>query len=92
MAKEYRSRTKILVDLLTAVRDEEHAGVTRLLFLANLSHDRLKEYLDELDQRGWVSREVDGNRTLWQLTEQGRATLIELRKVQRLMADFGLGL
>ena len=63
-----------------------------MLFLANLSHERLKEYLDELSARRWATGEEAGNRVLWRLTEEGREVLREMRKMQQMMEDFGLGL
>lgn len=92
MAKEYRSRTRILFDILAAVRGEKQAAVTRLLFLANLSHDRLTAYLKELVDRGWLLEQEANNRRSWSLTEEGRRVLIELDRIHRFMDDFGLEL
>jgi predicted transcriptional regulator len=92
MPKEYRSRTRILLDILRAVRDEKVAAVTRLLFLANLSHDRLTGYLKELQEKGWVREDSNENRRVFELTEEGRAVLLEIERVARFMDDFGLGL
>lgn len=92
MAKEYRSRSRILLDLLRGVRDEERAGVTRLLLLANLSHPRLMEYLKELEQKAWVQRVEEGGRNHWVVTDEGKRVIGELSRVERLMQDFGLEL
>jgi predicted transcriptional regulator len=90
MAKEYRSRSRILLDVLRGVRDEGEAGVTRLLLLANLSHPRLTEYLKELEDKGWVVRVEEGKRSLWKVTDEGVRVIGELSRVERMMQDFGL--
>lgn len=92
MAKEYRSRNRILLDLLRAIKNEPSIGTTRLLFLANLSHERLQEYLGELKQRGWIAEEPQSDRRGYRLTEVGQRSLGELDRIDRLMADFGMNL
>lgn len=92
MGKEYRSKSRILLDLLRGVRDEGEAGVTRLLLLANLSHPRLVGYLEELESKGWVEPLQEGGRTLWRITTQGQQVLAELARVEKMMQDFGLEL
>lgn len=92
VGKEYRSKSRILLDLLRGIRDEGRAGVTRLLLLANLSHPRLVAYLEELESKGWVESTEEGGRTLWQITSRGREVLAELARVEKVMQDFGLGL
>lgn len=74
------------------MRDEKKAGVTRLLFMANLSHDRLTGYLRELIEKKWLVEEDDAGRRLWSLSEEGRSVLLELERVTRFMDDFGLEL
>ncbi|MGB0651568.1 MAG: winged helix-turn-helix domain-containing protein [Thermoplasmatota archaeon] len=96
MPKPYRSRSRIVLDILRAVRDEGDAQVTRLLLLSNLSHPRLKEHLDELTGKGWLAEAddaegTDGRRS-WRLTEEGRRMLAELDRIDQAMQDLGLGL
>ena len=92
MAKEYRSRNRILLDLLRAVKNEEGIGTTRLLFLANLSHERLQEYLGEGLQRGWILKTSASDRSTYRLTPEGQRFLGELDRIDRFMADFGMSL
>lgn len=92
MAKEYRSRNRILLDLLRAVKNEPGIGTTRLLFLANLSHERLQEYLGDALKRGWVAETLDADRRTYGLTGEGQKFLGELDRIDRFMQDFGMGL
>ena len=92
MAKEYRSRNRILLDLLRAVKSEPGIGTTRLLFFANLSHERLQEYLADALAKGWVLERPTGDRRTYELTPDGQRFLGELDRIDRFMQDFGMGL
>lgn len=90
MPKEYRGRIRIIGDILHAVNTEPGIGVTRLLFLSNLSHDRLTDYLAELRTRELLEeRESEGRRS-YHLTERGHRFLAEIHRIRTFMADFGL--
>jgi predicted transcriptional regulator len=90
MAKEYRGRIRILGDILHATNVEPGIGTTRLLFLSNLSHDRLTDYLAELKDKGLVEERDNDGRRNYHLTEKGHRFLAEVRRIQNFMADFGL--
>ena len=92
MAREYRSRTRILYDLLKAMKDEPGIGTTRLLFLANLSHDRMQDYVADLVARGFALEAPEGDRRTYRITDEGQRLLGELDRINRVMGDFGLGL
>lgn len=91
MPKPYRSKSKLALDVLRAVRDEGTAHTNRVLLLANLSYARLQEQLRGLEAKGWVET-VDGPQRAWRLTEAGRRVLASLEQVEALMGDFGLPL
>lgn len=80
------------MDILKSVKDEGDATITRLLFLANLSHPRLKEYLDELQRKGWIAQGENDGKAVWRITGEGQKVLGELDRIERSMADFGLDL
>ncbi len=86
MAKGYRSRSRITLDLLLAL--EAPCNVSTLLRVANVSHPRLKEYLAELGRNGWAAEQPTG----WQATAKGRMVRAELARVASEMADVGLEL
>lgn len=90
MAKEYRGRIRILGDILHAANQEPGIGTTRLLFLSNLSHDRLTDYLAELKAKGLMEERENAGRRAFHLTEKGHRFLAEMRRIQSFMADFGL--
>lgn len=90
--KAYRSRSRLVMDLLAAIQAEGPVGVTRLLTVANLTHGKLQELLRSFEERGWVVVERDGDRAAWKITEYGGRTLADLRRVDAVMQDHGLGL
>lgn len=92
MAKPYRSRSRLVLDVLRAVRAEEPAPVTRLLMVANLTHPRLLEQLQPLVAKGWLTEsEVEGRRA-WALTPAGHAAIAQLQRTEEALLDLGLAL
>lgn len=92
MAKEYRSRPRITLEILRAVKAEPGVGMTRLLLIANMSTERLQSYLADMATRGLVTEALeDGRRRYW-ITTDGQRVLTELEKIDRFMANFGMGL
>jgi predicted transcriptional regulator len=92
MKGPYRSRSRIVLDLLAAIQEEGPVGVTRLLRVANLTHAKLQELLASFEENGWVAAERDAERALWRITDQGRRVLADLRRIDAVMQDYGLGL
>jgi len=82
--KPYRSRLKIVLDILTAI-SEESGKVSKILLYANLSYDRLMKYLNELLEKGLIEEEMGEYR----LTEKGYRFLEELRRAEKLAEAFG---
>lgn len=83
-----RERYTILADILAAI---EHASrsapprVTMLVQRANLPHDRLKDYLHELEAAGLVQAAPAPA-----LTPEGREFMRKYREWQEVLERFGL--
>lgn len=90
--KGYRSRSRLVLDLLAAIHAEGPVGVTRLLQVANLTHTKLQEMLYSFEERGWVAAVRESERVQWRLSENGAVVLAELRRIDAVMQDHGLGL
>jgi len=85
--KPYRSRIKIIMDILEAIN--LHGGkISTILTYANLSHDRCVKYLSELLDKGLIEREPEG----YKLTEKGYNFLKELKRAEKLAEAFGFKL
>jgi len=91
--RAYRSKMRILADMMRAIQSEgeEGAGPTKILYAANLSHDRLTQYLDELIEKELI-REVnqENENRVYYLTEKGREFLREFVRIERFSEAFGI--
>ncbi len=91
--RSYRSKVRILVDMMRAIQQEgdDGAGPTKILYAANLSHDRLTQYLEELIEKGLVCAvEEGGSSRVFLLTDRGREFLREFTKVEKFSEAFGI--
>ncbi|MEM2143684.1 MAG: winged helix-turn-helix domain-containing protein [Candidatus Thorarchaeota archaeon] len=90
----YRSKMKIMADIMHAIGDcgEEGAMPTKILYAANLSHDRLTQYLDELVQKGLVLMLSSENGRVYRLSERGSEFLRAFDGIARFAEAFGISI
>ena len=91
--RAYRSKMRILADMMRTIQSEgeEGAGPTKILYTANLSHDRLKQYIDELVEKELIIEEdPESNNRVYFLTEKGREFLREFIRIERFSEAFGI--
>lgn len=84
-----RDKLKIYGDLLSALRSEfnerEKVVLTRVQVRINVPFDRLKSYITELRELGFIEDE-----TSLKLTEKGKQYLREYEKILDFMKRMGL--
>lgn len=85
---KYRSELKILVDILNVIKQEQETKPTKILYRANLSHDRLNKYLEKLMSMGLVDEIIIESRA-YMLTEKGHEFLKEFNKFAKFASAFG---
>jgi predicted transcriptional regulator len=86
---KYRSQLRIYVDIMRVIqREGNQAKPTRILYGANLSHDRLVKYLEELKALG-VIQETGTDDRVYSLTQKGIEFLNNFRKVESFAGAFG---
>jgi len=86
---KYRSQFRIYVDIMHVIqRENNEAKPTRILYGANLSHDRLIKYLEELKALG-VIQEIGRDDKVYSLTQKGIEFLNNFRKVESFASAFG---
>ena len=86
---KYRSQMRIYVDIMRVIqRENNQAKPTRILYGANLSHDRLLKYLEELKNLGVIEEAGMGDRD-YGLTQKGIEFLNQFRGVERFAGAFG---
>ncbi|MFH1325491.1 MAG: winged helix-turn-helix domain-containing protein [archaeon] len=86
-----RSRVEIIHDILKII--QERGGrikKTHLMYKANLSHNQMKLYLEELEKNGLVGNEDSGNKTLLCITRKGRDFFIKYMQFREFEKTFGL--
>ena len=88
--QKYRSKGRIFADILRAVAEDGPVKVTHVLYKANLSHDRLTKYLQQLEESGLILRENDGDRDTYTITDKGTRFISEFRKMEEFADAFGL--
>jgi predicted transcriptional regulator len=90
--EKQRSTLRIYIDILEAVRGLGNAKPTHVLYKANLSHDRLTRYLDELTGKGLIEMKQDGESRFYVITPKGVQFIIEIRKAEMFVTGFGITL
>ena len=91
-AAERRSKVSILKDILQTIQDKGGSvRPTHILYGANLSHDRLKKYLESLASEGFIIRKGDDGQSFYSLTKKGVEFLGTYYKMNRFFKAFGVG-
>ena len=90
--EKQRSVLRINLDILNAVREEGDAKPTHILYKANLSHERMVKYLDDLTAKGLLDMKQDGENRTYNLTPKGVSFLIEMRRAESFVQGFGLAI
>ncbi len=86
---KYRSQLRIYVDIMHVIqRESNRAKPTRILYGANLSHERLIKYLEELKRLG-VIEETGTDDKIYSLTQRGTEFLNNFGKVESFASAFG---
>jgi predicted transcriptional regulator len=91
-AEKQRSALRINLDILNAIQEMGDAKPTHILYKANLSHDRLVRYLDELAAKGLIEVQQEGENRTYRMTTKGVSFLIEMRRAESFVQGFGLAI
>jgi len=86
-----RSKIHIYVDILKLINKKNgRAKPTHILYGANLSHIRLKKYLAQLLESGFIQRINEGGHTYYIVTQKGYEFLHEFKKIEQFSEAFGI--
>lgn len=86
-----RGRLEIIHDLLNAI--QQKGGTikpTHLLYKSNLSHKKMKEYVDELIKQEFVTEDNKKDRKVYAITDKGNEFLTEFQRIKRFAESFGI--
>lgn len=88
---ERRSKLSILRDILKTVNDKGgKAKPTHILYGANLSHDRLKRYLESLEEEELIKKTDAKGQTHYEITQKGLEFLSTYNKMNKFFSAFGV--
>jgi predicted transcriptional regulator len=90
--EKQRSVLRINLDILNAVSEEGEAKPTHILYKANLSHERMVKYLDDLTGKGLIQMNQEGENRTYTLTPKGVGFLLEMRRAEAFVQGFGLAI
>ena len=90
--EKQRSDLRINMDIHNAEKDEGNAKPTHILYKANLSHERLVKYLDDLTAKGLIEMKQDGENRTYNITPKGVGFIIEMRRAEAFVQGFGLAI
>ena len=89
---QYRNSTQIVCDLLDVTQDAGQDGiaVTHMCRKANLSHGRLKNFLNNLTSSGLMNEITYDGKNAFVVTPKGIQFLDEYKKFHEFAGSFGL--
>jgi predicted transcriptional regulator len=85
-----RERIVIIHDILKAIQDKGGtAKPTHVLYKSNLSSQMLKEYMQEMIEKGFVT-ESEGKSKAYSLTDRGYRYLADFTMIRNFMESYDL--
>jgi len=87
---ERRNKLQIIIDILNLLQKKGRVKPTHLLYGGNLSYDRLKKYIKELEEKNLIEEIIEKDKKFYKLTDKGHSFLDEVRKIKEVTDAFGL--
>jgi predicted transcriptional regulator len=84
-----RNKLEIVFEIID-ILSKETLNPTKLAMLVNMPYDRLKKLLEELIEKGIIQFEEQGRSKVFMLTPQGYKLYEELKKVRKILKDYGI--
>ncbi len=81
-----RNRIDIIENMLAILSEKNGKKSTHLMYKANLSHTQMKNYLEELEKKGFI----DKNKSYLTTTMQGKKFLEKIKEMKEFENVFGL--
>ncbi len=91
MIVKRRGKLEIIADILKSIQDKEgKIKPTHLLYKSNLSHAKLKEYVDILLKKGMIEEKIVKGRKIFLIKDRGYKFLLEFERIKEFSDSFGL--
>ncbi|MBL7054630.1 transcriptional regulator [Candidatus Woesearchaeota archaeon] len=86
-----RGKLEVIADILRSIQNKGgKIKPTHLLYKSNLSHVKLKEYVNMLLQKGMIEEQQVKGRKMFFMKEQGHKFLLEFERIKEFSDSFGL--
>jgi predicted transcriptional regulator len=91
MSNKRRGKLEIINDMLRSIQNKGgKIKPTHLLYKSNLSHSKMKEYLEELMGKGMVEETEEKGKKMFIITDKGHDFLLEFGRIKEFSDSFGL--
>ena len=91
MTAKRRGKLEVIADILKSIQDKEGTiKPTHLLYRSNLSHAKLKEYINILQEKGMIEEKTVKSKKMFFMKEQGYKFLSEFERIKDFSESFGL--
>ena len=86
-----RTKIDIVYDMLKAIQDKGGTIIpTHLLYKSNLSHQRMKLYLEELKGKKLLVEAHEKDKLVYKLTDEGLQFIKNFKQLKEFAEAFGL--
>lgn len=86
-----RDRLEIIKDILQSIRDKRgNIKPTHIMYKANLSHQMLTEYMNELIEKNMVKLVFDKSKKKYEITDKGLSYLKDYNMIRGFVDSYGL--
>ena len=86
-----RNRMDIIFDMLLAIQSKgDRIKPTHLMYDANLNHKQLQKYVDELEEKGFVSVQHEDDSRMYVLERKGHLYINKIREMRQFEDAFDI--
>ena len=86
-----RTRVDIILDMLKVISEKNgQIKPTHLMYKSNLSHVQMKQYLNEMIEKGLITEVLEKEKKQIAITKKGRNFLTTVLQMKEFQKTFGL--